>query len=1084
MRNLFTAFARNTVFANIIIFLIFFGGVVAVLRTPLETFPDLAVDLIGVTVAWPGADPEEVEEGVCRKIEEGVAGLEGIKHYHTISHENFGTAMVEVRDDYDLDDVKERVRNAVEAITTFPKDSEKPVTEEIIFRISVMFLALASDEMTERELKEYAETVKEEIRTLPSVSQVEVLGVRDYEIGIEVSEEQLRKYGITFDQVAQLVRANCLNVPGGTMRTQGEEIRLRTLGRKYTGEEFANIVVLARPNGDNITLDRIATIKDDLTEDLVVSRFNGQRSVTLAVLKTAEENTLAIDRELRQYIAQKQKQLPEGMHIESWARMTPMLQARIRLLVRNGLIGLTLVLILLWLFLDIRLSFWAGMGMPVSIAGALAILWGTGETLNMISLFGLVMVLGIIVDDAIVVGEAIYVARKNGAPPLKAAVDGVMEVGMPVVAAVTTTIVAFVPLMFVSGFMGKFIAILPVVVISCLGISLVECLLLLPAHLSRLPDMRARDRGETSALRNGRRPLGQRFHQFTNEGLEWFVARVYEPFVLFAIRWRYVSLGISFMVMLVVWGIIDSGMLRFQFFPELDGNSLSARVEFPNGTPLDVTQEGVSKLEQGIRRVAAKTQTKSGQPLIDNMLSLTGAKIGDKGEAYRGTHWGTVRVELLDSSERGIYFKDLMAGWEAEVGGIPGAVSVTYIGDEIAPPGAPIEVWLQGHAMEPLLAAAQDLKAHLATYDGVYQIQDDFRPGKNELKLRLRPEARALGLTVADLAAQIYAGYYGQEAIRLQRGRDDVRVRVRYPAEERKQISDFERIRIRSRYGFEVPLLSVADVEYGPGYAAINRMDGKRRVAVTAEVDAARANANEIVSELESTQFPELRNRYRGVEMSLQGEQESMRESLEDLYISYPLALLGVFIIIATIFRSYIQPLIIMVTVPFGLIGAVLGHLLMGFDFSMLSIFGIVALAGVVVNDAIVLIECVNNYIADGEPLYTAVRKGGGRRFRAIFLTTITTVGGLTPLILEKDFQAQLLIPMAISIAGGVAFATLLTLLLVPCLFCILNDLRRIVYWLLKGVWPTREEVEPARLRKMDLTTEPGAPASQTAESG
>ena len=1064
MRKFFTAFARNTVFANIVLSVIFFGGGLAVVRMPRETFPDLAVEMIGVTMIWPGADPEEVEEGICRKIEEAVAGIEGIKHYNTISAENFAFAQIEVLDSYELDKVKERVRNAVESISTFPADAERPITEEIIFRINVLFLALHSNQMSERELKEWAETVKEELRALPEVSQVEVLGTREYEIAIEVSEQRLREYGITFDQVAQLVRANCLNLPGGTMRTTGEEIRLRTIGRKYTAQEFADLVVLARPNGDKITLARIATIKDEFVEDFVESRFNGQRTAVIAVLRTTEEDTLSIDRAVREYVARKSKQLPEGVNLGIWARMTPMLEARIRLLVRNGLIGLTLVFILLWLFLDIRLSFWAGMGMPVSVMGTLVILWAMGATINMISLFGIVVVLGIIVDDAIVIGEAIYVARKSGAPPLKAAVDGVVELGMPVVAAVTTTIAAFIPLFYVSGFMGKFIAILPVVVIAALSISLIECLLLLPAHLSHLPDP------ETE--RRGARGFGQRFHLFTNEGLEWFVEHVYEPFVAFALRWRYVSVGIAVAVLLATVGIIEGGLIEFNFFPEMDGNSISANVEFPNGTPLAITQQATVQLEKAVHRVEKNVKTASGDPLVENTFSLAGARIGDKGEAIPGTHLGTVRVELLDSAKRGIYFKELIAAWEEEVGAIPGAISVTFSGDEVSPPGAPIEVWLQGHDMVMLLASAEKLKTKLATYGGVYQIQDDFRPGKNEIKLRLKPEARMLGITVAHLAGQIHAGYYGQEAMRLQRGRDDIRVRVRYPADDRNQVAELDRVRIRSPYGFEVPLLSVADIDYGPGFASINRTDGMRRVAVTAEVDSARANANDIVRELRTSYFQQLRNEFPGVELSLQGEQESMRESLVSLYLSYPLALLGILVIIATIFRSYIQPLIIMVTVPFGAVGAVLGHILMGFDLSMMSLFGIVALAGVVVNDAIILIECVNSYIAAGEPFYSAVCKGGARRFRPIFLTTISTVGGLTPLIIEKDFQAQILIPMAISIAAGVAFATLLTLLFVPCLLVVLNDIRRAVVRFATGSWPTPEEVEPARLRMLDLIAE------------
>ena len=1081
MRRLFTAFARNTVFANIVLVIIFMAGGFALYSLPREALPEPDLDIVLVRVVWPGADPEEVEEGICLKIEEAIEGIEGIKRYHTLSLENVGVAQIECAEGYDIDELKERVRNAVDTISTFPPDTERPIIEKSVIHIHVLFVALAGEDIGERELKEQAERIKEELRALPEISQAQVLGTREYEISIEVSEERLREYGITFGQVATLVRANCLNLPGGVMRTEGEEIRLRTIGRKYTGEEFAKIVALARPNGDNITLDRIATIRDDFTDDKVVSRFNGRPGVLIGILKTSEEDSLAIDAAVLTYIEQKQQELPGSLKLIVWGRMTTILRARIRLLVRNGAIGLALVFIMLWLFLDIRLSFWASMGMPVSIMGALVIMWVMGATINMISLFGLIMVLGIIVDDAIVVGEAVYVARKNGAPPLKATVDGILEVGMPVVAAVTTTIVAFLPLIYVSGWVGDIISILPKVVISCLSISLLECMFLLPAHLSHLPKPGAEERdfdgrkADTKPPEGWRWALmrwgasGRRFHRFTNRGLEWFAEYVYEPVVTHAIRWRYVSLSIAIMAGLAVWGIADSGLVKFEFFPDIDGNVVRSTVEFVNGTPLSASSEAVVQMEKAFERVRDRVSTASGKPVIENMFALAGARLDDVGRAERGTHWGMVRVELLDCGDRGIYFKDLISLWKEEIGTIPGAVSLTFSGDEMNIPGAPIEVWLQGDDLDSLVAGAGTLEEKLATYAGVYQIENDHRPGKNEIRLELKPEARMLGITVAHLARQIYGGYLGEEAIRLQRGRDDIRVRVRYPAAERATMASVERMRIRTPYGFEVPLLSVAEVDYGPGLADIKRTDGLRRIRVMADVDTAVANANEIVRDLNTDYLAELRRAYPDLTISFQGDQENIREAMGSVYIGFPLAIMGIFIIIATIFRSYIQPLVIMVTVPFGMIGATLGHLMMGINFSIMSVFGTVALAGIVVNDAIVLIECINRYIADGMPFHEAVRRGGVRRFRAIFLTSISTIGGLMPLILERDFQAQILIPMAVAVAAGVAFATLLTLLLEPCLLCILNDFRRSVHRLATGRWPSAEEVEPARLRNVGL---------------
>ncbi len=1053
MRGFLTAFARNTVFANILLALIFLAGGLALFNMVRETLPETAMDSLSVMVPWPGADPEEVEEAICRKIEEAVEGIEGIKHCITHSRESVGMAYIQVVEGYDIDYVKEELKKAVDAISTFPVDAERPITRQSRLRVPVVFLGLYGEALTERELKEWSEDILDDLRALPEVTQVHSFGARDYEIAIEVSEERLREYGITFAQVAQAVRGSSLNLSGGTMRTEGEEIRLRVMGRKYTAKELANVVVLARPGGDIITLDRITHIRDGFTEDRSIARLNGKPAMLCVVEKTPDEDTLAIDKAVRSYVEEKNKLLPEGVDMGVWGDIAGELRARIRLLVRNGFIGLGLVFVLLWLFLDIRLSFWAGMGMPISVMGAFGIMYAVGATINMISLFGLIMVLGIIVDDAIVVGEAIYVARKRGAPPLQAAVDGVFEVGMPVVAAVITTIVAFMPLFFVGGVMGKLIYIVPVVVISCLAISLVECLVLLPAHLNHLPDLNSK----TLAGNPVRRAV-QRFHNRTNAFPEWFVDRIYRPMIARILEWRYVSLGVAIMVVLATWGIWDGHFLKFQFFPKMDGNNMVASVEFPNGTPLVVTEKAVALIEDAIHRVAGKTQTKSRKPLVVNTFSLAGSK---------GSHGGWVRVQLLESADRGIHSEDLMAAWEDECGVISGAVSLSISADELTPGGAPIEVWVQGPDMDEILAVSDKLMEKLGTYDGVYQIQNDFRPGKNEIKLRLKPEARTLGLTVADLARQIRGGYFGEQAIRLQRGRDDVRVRVRYPLEERNRLAEFERMRIRTPLGHEVPLRSMATIAFEPGYASIKRVDGLRRVRVTAEVSSARANANEILTELRAGFFGELRSAHPAVRLELEGEQRSMNESFGSLLVGYPLAMLGVFIIIATLFRSYIQPIVIMITVPFGIVGAILGHLLLGYDLSIMSLFGMVAVSGVVVNDAIVLIECVNSHVANGEPFYEAVCTGAARRFRAIFLTTVSTVGGLTPLILERDLQARFLIPMGISLAAGVAFATLLTLFLIPCLLCVLNDVRRLLVRMVTGYWPSPEDVEPARLRAL-----------------
>jgi len=1065
MNRLIASFARNTVFANIVLVIILLAGTLAAFSMVREVFPQFSLDVILITVPYPGADPEEVEEGICRKIEEAIESVEGIKEYTTVSKENVGSAQLEVHEDYEVDDVLERVRSQIDAISNFPVDAEKPIIRELLLPSEVVILGM-SGRMSERRLKEWTENIKDEIQALPEVSQLQIYGMREYEIAIEVSEERLREYGLTFAQVAAAVRQSNLNLAGGTIRTRGEEIRVRTMGRKYTGKELSSIVVLARPAGEIITLDRLARVRDGFAEDPIQLTLNGEKAALLIVYKTAEEDALAIAKAVREFVEKTQDEVPEGANIHVLFEISDMLQDRINILVRNGFVGLALVFFILWVFLDVRLSFWAGMGMPISVAGALAILWGMGETINMVSLFGLIMVIGIVVDDAIVVGEAIFFHRKRGEPPIRAVVEGVKEVGMPVITAVTTTIVAFLPLAYVGGVLGKFIHILPIVVVACLAISLVECLILLPAHLSRLPD--------PNAEHNVRNPIARRinrFHLWTSRGLEWFVENVYRPFLSKTLTWRYISLSVAISLFLITVGIIRGGFLKYTVFDEADGFIMTATVEFPGGTPPEVTLDAVERIEDGLKRFAGDVQTASGDPLVEHHYVLVGSSLQPFPRI--GPNVGSVQAVLLESEKRGVHTDDLLVQWEREVGPIPGAVALTFEGMGFGPPGSPIEIWLQGQDMEDIRAAADDLQARLREFEGIYQVRADFIPGKNEMRLALKPEARAMGITVDDLARQVYAGYYGEEALRLQRGRDDIRVKVRYTEDERSRVSNLERIRIRTNRGMEVPLLSVADVSFSPGYSAITRTNGLRRVKVSTEVDSKKANATEVIDALMEGFFDQLEARYPGLVITVQGDRKQSRETFGSLFVGFPLALFCMFMIIATMFRSYAQPFVILFTVPFGFIGATWGHILLGRDLTFTSVFGMVALAGVVVNDAIVMIERINENHAEGMPFFEAIRQGGARRFRAVFLTTISTVGGLTPLILETDTQAQMMSPMAISLAAGVAFATTLTLLLVPSMLVILNDLRRLAHKTRHGTWPTREEVEPARGRKVDPLKEP-----------
>ncbi len=1054
MRGFISSVISNRVLANITLIMVLLVGVLATSNTLRELFPEFSIDVIQVQVPYPGADPEETEEGISRKIEEAIDGLEGIRRYSTISSEGMAAAMIEVAEGYAVDEVRERVRSAIDSIPTFPPDAERPIISELTIRTEVIKLALWGD-LEERQLKEWAEDVRLDLQQHPDISQVTVFGTRDYEINIELSEKRMREYGLSFAQVSDAVRRGNLNLAGGTVRTEGEQIRIRTVGRKYTGEEIANIVVLSSPDGSVITLDRIADIRDQFAEEPIYATFNGQPCVTVEVFKTSDEDAIAIAEAVRAYAAEQDAQLPPNANMTAYTDLSELIQARIDLLVNNGLMGLLLIFVILWLFLDLRLSLWVALGIPLSLSGALIVMWMTGASLNMMSLFGLIMVLGIIVDDGIVIGEAVYVHRKSGQGPLDAAVDALREVGLPILAALTTTIVAFMPLLFISGVMGRFIAIFPVVVISALGFSIVKSLFLMPSWLSNLPDLN-KEAGKSSSWSH----RAGRVRQRISDGLEWFVDHMYTPAIRRLLNWRYVVLSASVSIALVMVGLIQGGFVQFITFQEMDSDYVMATVEFHPGTPVEVTRDATKRYVEALEALEDQLETRSGDPLIKHVYAVAG-QMGEGFEARQGSHLGQVQVELLETGKRRIHFRTINRLWEEEVGIVPGALSQQFDALGGGPGGADLEIWLQAEDMDRLLDASSEVRAHLAQYDGVYQIEHDYRPGSTELRIDMRPEAYALGLRLEDLAQQLHMGYFGAEPVRLQRGRDDVRVKVRYQQEARNRLGELERIRIRTPQGHEVPFLSVAEVTPAPGYASINRTDGLRRVGVTAHVDNERANAQEIVQDMNQNYFPELMQRYPGLSASFEGMQEEVRESVESLIRGLIIALFGIFLLIATIFRSYIQPFLIMLTIPFGLIGAVIGHMIMGYTVSLMSLFGMVTLAGIVVNAGILLIEKVNTLVGEGVPFYEALTRAGARRFRAIFLTTMSTCAGLTPLILETDMQAQFLIPMAITIAAGVAFSTVLTLVFLPCQLAALNDLRRFKHRVVYGVWPAPEEVEP-----------------------
>ncbi len=1037
MRSAVRWMARNHVASNLLMFVLVAGGLLKGLSVKQEVFPEVSLDKIQVTVAYPGAGPEEVEEGILLQIEENLTGIEGIQRLEASAAEGSGSVVAELFTGEDPDQVLQDIKAEVDRITTFPEDAEKPIIAKMLNRREVISVVVYGD-VSERTLRERAESVRDDLLALPQITQVGLSGVKPYEISIEVPEESLRRDNLTLGDIAHRVRQASLDLPGGTLKTAGGQILLRTKERRYFGREYRDIVVLTTPEGTQVRLGDIGEVRDTFRETDEYARFDDKPAAMVQVYRVGEQRPTEISALVKDYVERQRRALPPSLGMATWNDTTELLQSRMDLLLRNARLGLALVLLTLGLFLEIRLALWVMLGIPISVLGALFVLPATGVSINMISLFAFILALGILVDDAIVVGENVYAHRQRGKPYARAAVDGALEVAVPVTFSILTTVAAFLPLVFVSGMLGKFIRVIPLVVITLLLVSLVESLFVLPAHLAG---------GRQRAVPRG--PLGflERVRSGFGRWLDRFIAGPYRWALAATLRQRYATLAAGVAVLLITVGVIRGGILKFVFLPKVDGDVVTASLRMPPGTPVEATGAVAERLVRAALEVVADyDRDRTGAPsILRDVYATVGGTLArggpDGGETSSGTHLASVALFLLGSEHRGIPSTEIGNRWREAVGEVPGIDTLTFTSSMIQM-GANIDVQLAHSDVDVLETAAAALKAELTSYPGVGDISDDFSQGKREVKLRLRPQARTLGITEEDLGRQVRSAFYGAEALRLQRGRNEVRVMVRYPEADRRSLWDLESMRLRTPDGGEVPLGAAARVEAGFGFTTINRTDRKRVIDVTADVDSTRANAQEILEELKRGPLPRLARDYPGLTYDLEGEERERRDALGSMKDGFILALVGIYALLAIPFRSYSQPLIIMAAIPFGIVGAAAGHLLMGYDLSMLSIFGIVALAGVVVNDSLLLIDRTNTARRAGESPYQALLTAAQKRFRPILLTSLTTFFGLMPMILETSVQARFLIPMAISLGFGILFTTGVTLILIPSLYLALEDLR------------------------------------------
>lgn len=1037
-------FASNHVAANLLMLLIVVAGLFSLHRTRLEVFPEMSLDMINIMVPYLGASPSDVEEGVCLRIEEAIAGVDGIKRMTSTAGEGMGSMLVEVSEFADVKEVLDDVKAEMDTIITFPKETEKPIISELKTRFKVISIVLYGD-VSEQTLRTLADQIRDDITAKKNITHVTISGIRPYEISIEVSEENLRRYNLSFDQVTRAVRNSSLDIPAGSVKTSGGEILIRTKGQKYYGLEFEKVIVVTRNDGTQIRLSDIATVRDEFQDMDLSARFDGKRAAFIQVSRTGEQDAVDVARTVKEYIREKRNSLPVGMSLALWEDDTEFLKARLNLLKKNGYIGLILVFVCLTCFLNVRLAFWTTVGILISFLGAFWMMPQFGVTINMMSLFALIMVLGLVVDDAIVVGENIFSYRQQGLDRLDAAIKGVSEMCWPVIAAVLTTIIAFIPLAYTSGIMGKILRVLPIVVISVLSFSLVEALLILPAHLS----------SKGGKPGKGIRRFTDKINDFTDRGLKSFVNGPFARFVERAVRWRYVTLAFGVAIFLTTVGVVAGGYIKFVFFDAIEADNVVALLRMPLGTPVEQTRAVAERIEAAAFDTIEEFDNKIGGDI--SLRKHIATTIGAHPTVGRGgpvqvdlggggqSHLAEVNIELLGAEDRDLSSTAVKNRWRELVGEVAGASSLKFI-SEFASTGDPINVELSHQNFDVLLAASEKLKGILRDYTGVGDIQDDFEPGKGELKLKLKDTGRMLGLTLYDLARQVRQGFYGDEVQRIQRGRDDIRVMVRYPETERRSLADVENMRIRLIDGTEIPFDTVAEVQYGRGYSAIKRIDRRRVVSVSADVDKTLANANVINRDLLAGALPELAHEFSGLQYRFAGEQREMNESLGSLKINFIIAMLAIYGLLAVQFKSYSQPAIIMSAIPFGIVGATIGHLLMGYNLGIMSMFGVVALSGVVVNDSLIMIDLINRERRSGIELSQVLRNCATRRFRPIMLTTVTTFFGLLPMIAERSLQARFLIPMAISLAFGVMFATCITLVLVPSLYMILEDIKGRIY--------------------------------------
>ena len=1056
MNSLIAWFARNGVAANILMFAILIvGGYLAFNKIVLRELPDFPSRDIHISVAYPGSTPAEVEEAIIMRIEEAVSDVAGIKEMNSYANKGSGSVQLQIEEGYDLGVVLDQIKDRVDSISTFPIEAERPhVQMPTSFHGRLITIAVSGN-LNEFDLRRLAEIIRDDLLSLPSITMVHLSVSRAYEIDIEISETTLRKHGLSFDQIVQAVRQSSINLSAGSIRTEGGDVLLRTSNQAYNFDDFSKIVVMSREDGTRLTLGEIGKVNDGFHEAPLISNFNGRRCAVLDVYRTGDQNAIVLADEVKSYLTEAQSRMPPGVELGYYADDSQLIKSRLTILMGSALFGFILVIIVLSLFLRPILAFWVSLGIPVAFFGAFIFLYLWGATLNFTTLFAFILVLGIVVDDAIVTGENVFRHMEAGNDPLNSAIRGTQEVAIPVIFGVLTTIIAFYPLHGMSGWMGNNLKPITLVVIPVLLSSLVESKLILPAHLKHCRQLGRGlpERGNLNWL--------LRLQRLIADSLEKGVHRFYRPALDRCLEHRYLTFSIFLGILAVTVCLVQTNRIKSSFYPRIPRHYLSIHLFMHAGTPFETTHAHVKRMEGIVLEYKDRVNAEYGTEMVRSVFATAGghpiaytARRNNVGVA----ELGEIVIELASEDHKGVRFDSskVAADLRPAIGEIPEAERLAFGGWW---GGQVIWLRLTSPDFDDLREASQRLQAKLKEYQGLTEISDSFERAEPEFQLSLKPLAEHLDITSRDLARQVRQAFFGAEAQRIQRGRDDIRVMIRYPEERRKSLTTLDSMMIRTPDGTEVPFDTVAVIKPGKSLPTIHRVDRKRQITVTANSDSDELDFDAIVRELEAGFLPDLTSQYVGMEYVRSGWVEQMEEDNKNIKFYSLLVLLGLYVLLAIPFRSYAKPFVVMIIIPFGLVGAILGHMIMDWflgvfwdenvTFNLMSKLGFLALSGVVVNDSLILVHFINTRLQAGDSLKTAVRTAGVRRFRPILLTSLTTFAGLLPLMLEQSRQAKHMIPMAISLAWGVLFATFIALLLVPVNMLILEDMKRGLkaYW-------------------------------------